>query len=91
MDRRGRSAGAQLSSLVLASYGYDPDAWTIRNRELLIEIAGFMASTTCLWRAVRFFQPAGYNTPTLTVIALALRLADHLKSKLAGCAAPDRI
>jgi choline dehydrogenase-like flavoprotein len=30
------------------------------------------------------FPTGGYNTPTLTIVALALRLADHLKAEMAN-------
>jgi choline dehydrogenase-like flavoprotein len=34
------------------------------------------------------FPTGGYNTPTLTIIALALRLADHMKTQLENETAP---
>jgi hypothetical protein len=36
----------------------------------------------CMWRAALFFPTAGFANPTLTIVALAIRLADHLKQIL---------
>ena len=77
-DRRRGLAG--LGHRRLPPRGHHPDvgrpcgtaSWTPTSR-----CTGF---TVCMWPAGSVFPIAGYANPTLTIVALALRLADHLST-----------
>ena len=48
-----------------------------------MQIARFMVSRTFTLLAVRCFPQEGMPTPTLTIVALSIRIADQVKSQMA--------
>ena len=72
----------------LAPYGHDRMAASPREGVVDSRLSECMAPPTCSWPAAPLFPTTGNANPTLTIVALALRLADHLKE---ATLAPDRM
>ena len=49
-----------------------------------MQIAKYMESVIYIMAGSSVFPTGGYANPTLTIIALSIRLADHVKATLNG-------